>query len=600
MRHRLPAFALALLATAATAQSVELILPAGQDDLRDLLRAASLTMSLPPDSPAQDVVAAARADYRQLLTGLYAQGHFGGTVSITLDGREAALVQPLEAPDRIAQVQITVTPGPLFTFGAVAVAPVAPGTTLPDAFASGAPAGTEVVRGAVAAVIAGWRAAGHARAAAAGQDIRARHDADLLDVTVAIVPGPLLRFGALTIIGNQAVRNERIAAIAGIPTGRVYDPAVLDLAAQRLRRSGAFQSVALTEFDGPLADDTLPISVEVAEMAPRRIGFGAELSSVNGITLSAYWLHRNLLGGAERFRLDGQISGIGSQFVTDGDGPDLALGVSFGRPATFGPDADLTLKATAERLDQPDYTLTQIGASAGLIRYSTPQLTYEIGVGLLTAREETAFRTRDYTLLTLPLRGTLDRRNDKFNPDGGYYLDLQLTPFIGLTGSDSGARLYADARVYRSLGERLTLAARAQIGSVMGSDLLASPTDFLFYSGGGNTVRGQPFQSLGVQVQGDFGAGAQVADTGAASFLGAQLEARLAITDTIGAVAFYDIGYVDAESLPTGDGDWQAGAGIGLRYSTPIGPIRLDLATPASGDNAGQSLELYIGIGQSF
>lgn len=600
MRHRLPAFALALLATAATAQSVELILPAGQDDLRDLLRAASLTMSLPPDSPAQDIVAAARADYRQLLTGLYAQGHFGGTVSITLDGREAALVQPLEAPDRIAQVQITVTPGPLFTFGAVAVAPVAPGTTLPDAFASGAPAGTEVVRGAVAAVIAGWRAAGHARAAAAGQDIRARHDADLLDVTVAIVPGPLLRFGALTIIGNQAVRNERIAAIAGIPTGRVYDPAVLDLAAQRLRRSGAFQSVALTEFDGPLADDTLPISVEVAEMAPRRIGFGAELSSVNGITLSAYWLHRNLLGGAERFRLDGQISGIGSQFVTDGDGPDLALGVSFGRPATFGPDADLTLKATAERLDQPDYTLTQIGASAGLIRYSTPQLTYEIGVGLLTAREETAFRTRDYTLLTLPLRGTLDRRNDKFNPDGGYYLDLQLTPFIGLTGSDSGARLYADARVYRSLGERLTLAARAQIGSVMGSDLLASPTDFLFYSGGGNTVRGQPFQSLGVQVQGDFGAGAQVADTGAASFLGAQLEARLAITDTIGAVAFYDIGYVDAESLPTGDGDWQAGAGIGLRYSTPIGPIRLDLATPASGDNAGQSLELYIGIGQSF
>jgi len=600
LRHRLPAFALALLATAATAQSVELILPAGQDDLRDLLRAASLTMSLPPDSPAQDIVAAARADYRQLLTGLYAQGHFGGTVSITLDGREAALVQPLEAPDRIAQVQITVTPGPLFTFGAVAVAPVAPGTTLPDAFASGAPAGTEVVRGAVAAVIAGWRAAGHARAAAAGQDIRARHDADLLDVTVAIVPGPLLRFGALTIIGNQAVRNERIAAIAGIPTGRVYDPAVLDLAAQRLRRSGAFQSVALTEFDGPLADDTLPISVEVAEMAPRRIGFGAELSSVNGITLSAYWLHRNLLGGAERFRLDGQISGIGSQFVTDGDGPDLALGVSFGRPATFGPDADLTLKATAERLDQPDYTLTQIGASAGLIRYSTPQLTYEIGVGLLTAREETAFRTRDYTLLTLPLRGTLDRRNDKFNPDGGYYLDLQLTPFIGLTGSDSGARLYADARVYRSLGERLTLAARAQIGSVMGSDLLASPTDFLFHSGGGNTVRGQPFQSLGVQVQGDFGAGAQVADTGAASFLGAQLEARLAITDTIGAVAFYDIGYVDAESLPTGDGDWQAGAGIGLRYSTPIGPIRLDLATPASGDNAGQSLELYIGIGQSF
>ena len=592
--------ALALLAQSAAAQSVDLILPPGQDDVRDLLESVSLTIGLPDDSPAQDIVAAARADYRKLLTGLYAQGHFGGTISITLDGAEASAIQPLDAPDRVARVQIIVIPGPRFTFGDLAIAPLAPDTDLPPAFAPGGPAGTEAVRGAVAAAITGWRAAGHARAAAGDQNIRARHNADMLDVAVSISPGPLLRFGPLTIIGNQAVRTARIAQIAGLPTGQVFDPAALDLAATRLRRTGAFQSVSLTEFDGPLPDDLLPITAQVAELPPRRIGFGAEVSSVDGVTVSAFWLHRNLLGGAERFRVEGEITGIGSQFVTDGDGPDITLGVSFGRPATFGPDADLTLAATAERLDQPDYTLTQIGATAGLIRYSTPQLTYELGIGLLTAREETAFRTRDYTLLTLPLRGTLDRRNDPFNPDGGYFLDLQLTPFAGLVNSDSGARLYGDARIYRSLGQRLTLAARAQVGSVIGAGLLDAPTDFRFYSGGGGTVRGQPFQSLGVQVLDDFGTGPQQVDIGGASFLGAQFEARVQVTDRIGAVAFYDIGVIGIDSLPDADSDWHAGAGIGVRYDTPIGPIRLDLATPASGDDAGERLEVYIGIGQSF
>lgn len=582
------------------AQTVELVLPPADEGLRDVLEAASLTLSLTGDSAAQDFVAAARADYRQILTGLYAQGHFGGVISITLDGREAAAIQPLDAPAGIGRVVIAVTPGPRFSFGTVQVAPLAPGTTLPPVLTSGAPAGTEAIRSAVIGAIADWRDQGHARAAPGDQTIRARHQDAILDVGVVIAPGPLLRFGALSISGNQAVRSDRIAQIAGIPTGAIFSPAAMDLAALRLRRSGAFRSVALTEFDGPLADDRLPISVEVAEMAPRRIGFGAEFSSIDGLTVSAFWLHRNLLGGAERFRVEGEISGIEGELTDPADGPDLRLGIEFGRPASFGPDTDLLLDATAERLDEPDYLLTQIGANAGLIRYATPELTYEAGIGLLTAREETAFRTRDYTLLTLPLRGTWDRRNDRFNPDGGFFIDLQLTPFVGLQGSDSGARLYADARLYRSFGDRVTLAARGQIGSVMGAALFAAPSDFLFYSGGGGTVRGQPYQSLGVTAQHDFGDGPEAATIGGASFLGAQLEARLDITDTISAVAFYDFGYVDAEALPTGDGDWHAGAGLGLRYATPIGPIRLDLATPASGADAGQSLQAYIGIGQSF
>ncbi|MFB1023823.1 MAG: BamA/TamA family outer membrane protein, partial [Octadecabacter sp.] len=137
------------------------------------------------------------------------------------------------------------------------------------------------------------------------------------------------------------------------------------------------------------------------------------------------------------------------------------------------------------------------------------------------------------------------------------------------------------------------LALRGQIGSILGADAADVPASYLFYSGGGGTVRGQPRQSLAV----DLGGGNEIGGT---SFFGAQFEARVDVTDTIGVVGFYDTGFVGTDAIPFENGDWHAGAGLGLRYDTGIGPIRLDLATPASGDEAGQRIEVYIGIGQSF
>ena len=88
--------------------------------------------------------------------------------------------------------------------------------------------------------------------------------------------------------------------------------------------------------------------------------------------------------------------------------------------------------------------------------------------------------------------------------------------------------------------------------------------------------------------------------TGGTSFVGAQLEARFLVRDSISLVGFYDIGFVGETATPGEAGDWHAGAGFGLRYETGIGPIRLDLGTQASGDDAGNDLQVYIGIGQAF
>lgn len=566
------------------------------DKAEDALRAASLLEGLGENEDAvpQDYVAAARADYRRLLTALYAQGYYSGTISIRLDGVEASNIDPLAAPSAINRVDIAVEAGPVFRFGQAEIAPLPPEAVLPEEFASGQRARSAQIRSAVTGVISDWRDAGYAKAAVADQSVVARHADRVLDVDVTLAPGPRLRFGDLVVSDGSVVSDARIRQIAGLPTGEVFNPDEIDRAERRLRRTGAFSSVALTEADFAGPADQLQMNAQIADAKPRRFGFGIELASIEGLTLSTFWLHRNFLGGAERFRVDAEAAGISGET----GGLDYSLRGSFTRPATFGPDTELYLRGEVSREDEPNFVLDKLSTEVGFTRVLRDDLTASVGLGLLTAREESDLGTRDYTLLTLPLRATLDRRNDAKNATSGYYIDARTTPFVGLVGDVNGARFYGDMRGYLTPGEDspLTVAGRLQLGSLAGADADQGPADFLFYSGGGGTVRGQPYQSLGI----DRPRGGQTVTTGGTGFAGAQLEARFAVRENISLVGFYDVGQVGDTGVPFDGGDWHAGAGLGVRYNTGIGPIRLDLGTPASGDDAGGSLQVYIGIGQAF
>ena len=563
-------------------------------DLYTDLRGGSLLVEQAGlDRPAstQEIVAAAQADYGRLLAVLYDNGYYGPVIQITLDGIDAAAIPPVEPPRRIDLAQIAVQPGPQFRFGRAEISPVAPGTELPEEFRPGQTARLGVLKDTVSAGIDGWRDQGHAKAELASQELTARHPDRAIDARLRLAPGPRLRFGALRVTGNEAVRRERIIDIAGLPEGEVYSPEELQLAARRLRRTGAFSSVALLEAEGIGPNGTLPITAQVTEALPRRFGFGAELGSLEGLTLSAFWLHRNLFGGAERLRLEGEIKGIGG----NSGGEDYRLSVRFDRPATFNEDTNFYALGRIEQLDEVNFFSRQAEIEAGIERLASENRTYRLGVGLRTAETRDAFGEQRYTLLTLPLGATFDYRDDRLNARDGYYLSASLTPFLAIDGSDNGLRSYVDARAYRTFGTArpVTLALRGQLGSVYGPDLSAAPADYLFYSGGGGTVRGQPYQSLGV----DLGGGNVV---GGRSFLGITAEARVQVTDTIGIVGFVDGGYIGEEEFYDGSGEWHSGAGLGLRYNTGVGPIRLDIAVPTSGPDTDEDFQVYIGIGQSF
>ena len=565
--------------------------PGASDSLSESIKNVSLLKQSVSDEgkDAQDIFSAAQADYSRIVSTLFSEGYYSGVVSIRIDGREAASISPLDAPATIRKVSVSVTPGPSFRFSKATVAPLAPGTILPDGFKPGDVAKSGLIVQAATAGVSGWREDGHAKAQVASQSIVANHRSQDLAADIRLAPGPLVRFGTLNVSGNKRLRTKRLRQIAGFPTGKVYDPQELEKVQSRLRRTGIFSSVAVTEANTLNPDDSMNVDLAVVEQKPRKIGAGAELASDDGIGLSAYWLHRNLLGGGERFRIDGAISGIGGAT----GGTDYALGTRIERPATFGPDTSAYIETEISRANEEDYDENAFDIGFGASRIFGEKLTADTAIKYGWSKVTDSSGETFFRQIYLPTTVTYDNRNNALDPTKGYYITTGLTPFVGLGGdTGTGGQITADLRGYRGFGEqdRFVLAGRLQLGRVFGSDLGETPRSYLFYSGGGGTVRGQPYQSLGVSVL-DGG----TLTTGGTEFVGLSGEARIGVTKSIGVVAFYDYGYVAGG----GQSGSQAGAGLGVRYKTGIGPIRLDVGFPVSG-GTGSGAQVYIGIGQAF
>ena len=564
--------------------------------LTKTLRGASLLLTQQADgaTDAADLFAAARADYARILGALYAEGHYAATISIRIDGREAANIPALNAPDRVGTITVTVDPGPSFVFGATRVAPLAPETRLPEEFAPGRTARSTVVTEAVDEATLAWREVGHAKVDVASENVVADHARNTLSADIRLDPGPALRFGPVTVAGEERMLERRIIKIAGLKYGERFSQSELDRAAQRLRRTGIFRSVTLTEADYPVSGDLLPIDIQVIEQKPRRYSIGAEISSIDGLSLSGYWLHRNLTGGGERLKIEGSITDIaGSE-----SGMDYGLGITLDRPATLSADTTASLSLAIAHMDETDYTANVAEFGLSFTHYFSEELTAKVGINYewVSAKDPTG--TTRFRSLSLPIGATWDKRDISTDARKGFYIDAEAKPFSGFGSTGSGVRLRFDGRAYRSFGEndRVTLAGRVQLGAILGSDLLETPRDDLFFSGGGGTVRGQPYRSLGIAVNPGL---ANEYTIGGTHMAIASAEVRARVTEKIGVVGFVDAGQIGVDGFSGAGSDWHAGAGLGLRYETGFGPIRLDVATPVHGDT-GEGVQFYIGLGQSF
>ncbi len=544
-----------------------------------------------PTSSDVEILAAAQADYQRIILTLYESGYYNASINIRINGREAAGYSPFDKIGTVKSAEITVNEGRVFLFGAAKITPLPEAIKLSPEFASGQIARSPVIGKATDVAINGWREHGRPKAKISGQNLTADHAASRLDVRIQIEPGSAAKFGTLIVTGNERMRPNRIRKITGLPEGEIFTLSELRKAADRLRETGIFSSVRLIEADEISAEGYLDVTADVVETKLRRIGVGASISTDEGASFEGYWLHRNLQGGGEQLRFDANVSGIAGET----SGVDYEIGATLIRPATFTPDTRAALNVNFGRDVEPNYTLQDFSIGLNFDHRFSDTLTGSFGVAYSNIDTVDVFGQRNFSLLNFPIGVANDTRNDRLSASDGFFLSLDISPFLDLKETHSGARVTFDGRSYKGLGaeKNTVLAGRLQFGSLIGPDLQNVPSDYLFYSGGGGTVRGQDFQSLGVTLPGGQTVGGK-------SFVGISAELRTPIKNKLDGVLFADFGYIGRNSALGTNGDSHAGMGFGLRFKTGIGPIRFDIAVPANRGSKLDNLNFYIGIGQAF
>lgn len=572
-------------------------------DVANAIRGASALLAdqAAPASGAAGLLAKARSDYRRILAALYNQGYYGGDISILVGGKEAANLPPdIDLPDPVSVV-LRVDAGPLFRFGNVKITNRAP--LISDAgdqveqpeiagFGAGLVARATVVGRAEQLAVDAWRQQGYAEAAVVDRQVVADHASDTVDVTITVAPGRHATVGSIGVSGTNRMDPAFVAQQTGLIAGDDYDPDDIARAEKRLARLDVFRAMRI-EAAGAIGNDgVLPFNVIVEEQAERRFGVGATYSTIDGLGIEGFHLWRNLFGRAERLRLDAKVAGINWPIATEEF--DYAFGGTFTKPGFLNPDNDLVAAVSAERSVLPAYTETSASARVGLTQYLTDQLTLDGAAFYERSLFEDDFGTRNFSLAGLTGGLIWDARDNLQDATEGFYVNVTAEPFYEFYYGNPAFRTTAEVRGYLSVmgDKQLVLAGRAKVGALVGSAIDEIPPDRLFFAGGGGSVRGYGFKSIGVDGPGDT-------VTGGKYLVEGSLEARYKVTNDIGIVAFVDGGYVAAEEFPGLD-QLRLGVGAGVRYYTGLGPLRLDVAVPINKRPEDPDYALYVGIGQAF
>lgn len=548
------------------------------------------------------LLARAKGDYRRLLAGLYNEGYYGGEISILVNGVQASAMKPgIEFPDD-SIVTLSIDTGNIYRFGTFDIFNRAPDpqggedvVERPDTLKveSGDIAKARSVGIAGRLAVEEWRQQGYPHAKIGGQTVKAQHDKNILNVNLSIDPGEKAAYGVTSVEGTERMDEDFVAYMTGLKTGEEYDPDDIEDAKQRLDKLDVFSVRKVETGDEVDKDGKVPINVEVREKKLRRIGLGATVSSTDGAGVSAFWLNRNLFGRAERLRLDGEISGIGSS--SSADELDFSLSATFTKPGVFTPNTDSVTKIFAER----EFNTSFEGETGGFSSVLTHQLSRKIrvaGGGFYEySRFKDAFGTRNFSTIGASGEIAYDGRDSKVDPSKDALAKIEVKPFYEFENGNAGVRVDAELRAYQQLDRNgdTVLAARVKVGSVFGPPRDQVPTNFLYLSGGGGSIRGFGFNNVGI-VDGLGNV------SGGRSLLETSVEVRHKFNETLGAVAFVDGGIVGEDPIIDFSQDFRVSAGVGARYYTPLGPIRLDFAVPINPKAGDPDFGIFAGIGQAF
>lgn len=553
--------------------------------LLDELRAASQLIGL-EDRPPENETALTRrtrSDRDRLEAVLRAAGYYESAIAYDVD----TSVQP-------ATVRVQIEPGPRYTLSDVTLVtpdggtPPLTGQYRPDTFGLeiGAPARSRPVVDAEQRIVRFYAERGFPLARVTDRRAVIDRATDTMSVTYTVDAGPRAMFGPVRITGLDRAEPDYVNRRIAWQEGALFDIRDVEKTRRALAESGLFSTIRITAADAVDADGRIPMTIELAERAPRSLGGGVNYDTTLGIEARGFWEHRNLLGDAEKLRVSG-IAGARRRSVT----------TQFRRPDFLRlNDQDFVASIAAESEDLIAFDRDRVVGSVGVERRFAGNIT--TGAGVQVERTHIVEDTGDsnYTLSGLPLFLRRDAVDDLLDPTRGNREALTVTPYIGELGSDLtfvSSRLSASAYQRFDDKGRFVLAGFAALGSIVGESRDALPEDKRLYAGGGGSVRGYGFQRVGpLDADGE--------PIGGRSSIELGLELRVRVTETIGIVPFVEAGNVYEPSLPDLGSGLLYGAGLGLRYYTPIGPVRLDVAVPLDRRPSDDAFQIYISLGQAF
>jgi len=531
----------------------------------------------------------AREDAELLTSLLQSEGYYDAEVEpgIALEGEQI-------------MVELVAKPGPRFTFRSVELQGIeAAGeraVKLREAFA--VKAGDPVVADQVIAAGVALRVAlgeeGFALADVGEQDIVLDHESATARLVLPVSPGQVARFGDITVTGTPPFSPRHVGVIARFDKGDQFERSEVDDLRRALVATGLIASVEtkLVPKDG---GRTVDVAVHLEPAPMRTIAGELGYGTGEGVRLEASWQHRNFFNPEGAVTLRG-VAGTQEQLAA----------VSLRRSNFMRRDQVLTAQVSASNVNRDAFDARTLLLAAGLERQSNfiwqKKWTWSIGGELIASDERDTIgatgikRRRTYLVAAIPASLTYDGSDSLLDPTTGFRLGGRLSPELSFHGGTFGyTRAQLDASAYHPVSNSVVAAGRIRLGTIFGAGRDDIAPSRRFYSGGGGSVRGYGYQRLGPRdVDGDPIGGRSLAEF--------SLEARIrlkAFGGNLGIVPFLDGGTLSTQSTPD-FGDWQFGAGIGVRYYSSFGPIRIDVGTPLNPKSDDSRVAVVVSLGQAF
>jgi translocation and assembly module TamA len=565
----------------------------GVDDpaLLALLHSVSSTLDVEAEVPASLLHLRRRAegDVEAFMGVFQSRGYYGAKIDLDLD-RDAALVS----------VVFRVSLGPQYVFGDLQILP--DGDALADVLPPpdvlgltvGAPALADVILAADSGLLEHLRAHGYPAPAIAKRDVVVVHDARTVDVAFHVQPGARAVYGAPDYAGLERTRPVVVDRLLPWKEGDPFDQRQLGELRTRLYETGLFATAAAEALPGEIdVNGAMPVRVTVTERPPRTISTGLEYKSDEGVGAHVDWEHRNMKGLGHDF-------GVNATLATELR--ELGLRYRVNRYRRLDQDLGLSFRIAQE--EREAYDSERIDALALVDRTVNPRLNISMGAGIRVGNVEQRGEESSYELIYFPVEARLDRSDDLLDPSRGFKFRARIEPYIDPFGD---LRLFTKGDVefsyYLGFGAFETeegrtlpnwvLASRVRVGGIAGEELEDIPADVRFYGGGGGSIRGYRYQTVSPLDDDDPIGGRSLAEF--------SIELRRRISESLGLVAFIDGGSAFESAWPDFGSDIQYGAGLGVRYYTPLGPMRFDVAVPLNKrDEIDDSFQIYLSIGHAF